>query len=274
MFLFSTDLNIGLFAEQSMILLEMDVESAINSVEDERLVQEYARLALVGSGPENFSPNSPVAGSESNGDHVQSMPVAQQFSKTAPIIDDEGENKTPVFTFRNTSTLITSLEDLDNFDKVRNLLYQIEFHAKQLVAPSYNEWKFAQCEICLDNKWLLVRQCCHTPTCTDCLSEYYKSKIEMGAISIPCIGDGCDQLVYRNEISIRLPLKTRDLYSRLLLARSTECKTSKPCPQCNTILKLDDVQQAEMAEADKKRKGLRKYFKRKVNEVSNSLFFK
>ncbi|KAF7490847.1 Putative E3 ubiquitin-protein ligase [Sarcoptes scabiei] len=120
----------------------------------------------------------------------------------------------------------------------RQLLERIKIQGANLLAPINNKWLFDVCDCCDLKQWLLVRDCCQSKSCLDCLKQYYTTRIKMGILSIECIGTKCKQLVYRTEVMSRLAIADKALYGRLLLMQSSESDRSKPCPRCNKIFSL------------------------------------
>lgn len=136
-----------------------------------------------------------------------------------------------------------------NLMEKRAFLDRLKSQGMTLLAPPNNRWSFEECSICCDAQWLLVRSCCSFAACLECLSRYYSSRIELGCLSIECIGSECHQLVYRAEVNARLNGEQKALYTRLLLLSSSESERAKPCPQCNTILTLSAAKERQMKQA-------------------------
>lgn len=159
-------------------------------------------------------------------------------------------------------------ENTDYYEKIRALSLMLE-------APSNNTWQFVECGVCCLTQWTLVRSCCSFPACLDCLRQYYTSRVRMGSLAIECIGNECTQLVYRSEVNIRLNAQDKALYTRTLLAHSSESEYSKPCPQCNRIMTLNLKQLISMKKTLKKLKKRRFFpFHQSTNTVAESIKFR
>lgn len=113
---------------------------------------------------------------------------------------------------------------------------------KREPVPHYpiGEYEYLDCGICLLSQWLYKRPCCGYPVCSECLSIYFRSKIEMSIVTIECINDSCKSFVHRDEISSMLTDVTmKNLYYRLLILESTSSDgLSRTCPQCNHLFSI------------------------------------
>ena len=102
------------------------------------------------------------------------------------------------------------------------------------------EQKVTECGICLETKPLYLRKCCSFAACSDCLTSYFATKVELGIVSIECINLQCKDFVFRDEISIRLPLHLKSTFVNLLINFNSD-GLRKTCPKCNHPRELDSL---------------------------------
>jgi len=114
------------------------------------------------------------------------------------------------------------------------------------------EWVRVDCEICFQECWLNRRVCCNYAACSTCLSQYFQERVSLGSFSIECINNRCNLPVNRNEISISLEPKFKEIYHNLLRANNDLGKLTRTCPNCNSIHKLKD--NSELKKMRKNRK--------------------
>ena len=101
-------------------------------------------------------------------------------------------------------------------------------------------WERADCEICFQECWLHRRVCCDYAVCSSCLSQYFQERVSLGSFSIECISNRCHSPVNRNEISISLEPKFKEIYHNLLRVNNDLGKLTRTCPNCNYLHKLKD----------------------------------
>ncbi|RWS31357.1 uncharacterized protein B4U80_10661, partial [Leptotrombidium deliense] len=108
-----------------------------------------------------------------------------------------------------------------------------------------------ECGVCWEHVWLYRRPCCSFAVCANCCSNYYEYKVRMAIVSIECINPKCHEYVHRDEISVRLSSEMKCIYYRLLSADNCD-ETSKTCPKCNRVHRLQSV--ADLKEMKSKAK--------------------
>jgi hypothetical protein len=108
------------------------------------------------------------------------------------------------------------------------------------------------CEICFDETFLYKRSCCNFAACSICLSKYFREKVSLGIFSIQCINNKCKSLVSRNEVSVSLEPKYKEIYHNLLRANNDLNKLMRTCVNCNFLHKLKD--NSELKKMRKSRK--------------------
>lgn len=114
------------------------------------------------------------------------------------------------------------------------------------------KWEKVDCEICFQEDWLHRRVCCNYAACSNCLSQYFQERVSLGSFSIECINNTCHAPVNRNEISISLDPKYKEIYHNLLRVNNDLGKLTRTCPNCNYIYKLKD--NSELKKMRKNRK--------------------
>ena len=102
------------------------------------------------------------------------------------------------------------------------------------------KWERTYCEICFQECWLHRRVCCDYAACSSCLSQYFQERVSLGSFSIECISNDCHAPVNRNEISISLEPKYKEIYHNLLRVNNDLGKLTRTCPNCNYLHKLKD----------------------------------
>lgn len=102
------------------------------------------------------------------------------------------------------------------------------------------KWERTDCEICFQEGWLHRRVCCDYAACSTCLSQYFQERVSLGSFSIECINNRCHSPVNRNEISISLEPKYKEIYHNLLRVNNDLGKLTRTCPNCNYLHKLKD----------------------------------
>lgn len=102
------------------------------------------------------------------------------------------------------------------------------------------KWERTDCEICFQECWLHRRVCCDYAVCSSCLSQYFQERVSLGSFSIECISNRCHSPVNRNEISISLEPKYKEIYHNLLRVNNDLGKLTRTCPNCNYLHKLKD----------------------------------
>lgn len=100
---------------------------------------------------------------------------------------------------------------------------------------------YFECGVCLESSYMYRRACCSFPACSECISSYFTSKIDLGLVAIECINTKCRDFVHRDEISVRLPSSLKPVYLRLL-ANANADELSKTCPRCNNIMTLESAE--------------------------------
>lgn len=114
------------------------------------------------------------------------------------------------------------------------------------------DWIKIDCEICFQECWLNRRVCCNYAACQNCLSQYFQERVSLGSFSIECINNDCHAPVNRNEISISLEPKFKEIYYNLLRVNNDLGKLTRTCVNCNCVYKLKD--NAELKRMRKNRK--------------------
>ena len=141
------------------------------------------------------------------------------------------------FKFENELT-----NDLKETDFNTNQIdFNDQFNIESLIDEfPIGEWIKIDCEICFQECWLHRRVCCNYAVCSNCLGQYFKERICLGSFSIECINNHCHSPVNRNEISISLEPKFKEIYHNLLRANNDLGKLIRTCPNCNYLHKLKD----------------------------------
>lgn len=160
-------------------------------------------------------------------DHLPELPE-EETSRTVERFDLNNNSRRR----RRRSDSFVNLPRMSNLD----FFEAVQSAGVKLESPLNNSWQFAECNICAESQWLLVRNCCSIPVCLECLGRYYTSQVQNGAVAIECISTRCKQLVFREEIFERLNRYFKDVYFLRLLAHSSASEHTKPCPRCNRLL--------------------------------------
>ena len=116
----------------------------------------------------------------------------------------------------------------------------IENLIDEALSFAVGEWVKVDCEICFQECWLHRRVCCGYAACANCLSQYFQERVSLGSFSIECINNSCHSPVNRNEISISLEPKYKEIYHNLLRVNNDLGKLTRTCPNCNYLHKLRD----------------------------------
>lgn len=131
-------------------------------------------------------------------------------------------------------------EDLNS----TNLNASEQFNLEGLIDEAFSfpvgKWEKSDCEICFQECWLHRRVCCDYAVCSSCLSQYFQERVSLGSFSIECINNRCHAPVNRNEISISLEPKFKEIYHNLLRVNNDLGKLIRTCPNCNFLHKLKD----------------------------------